>query len=288
MSNQEQAQQFIITKNNYIPNSYPPKYTLNLNEGIKISNTSKIALLSATIPNSTPNIHPNFDNNTIVFNWIDGTTNTYTYQNGNYLVQDLANALYEWFYSNNWYMLDSSGNQHYFVALVLNSVGYNVNLFIYPIPTTADLTNSSSQYYGWTKPSGATWSLPSTETTPQILFSSGFGTLIGFSAGQYPTTPQSTSQYYKGIAPQISTITNYTLRCDCVSNNNVLPNDVIAVIPINTTYGREIQFLQSYPIWSNTSNKELKSVSFLIYGQDGTTPCPILDNQITLTFLIKP
>ena len=289
MSRQEEAQQFTITKSNYISGSYPPKYELKLNNELQLTNNSKIALLQATIPNSTPNIHPNFQNNTIVFNWIDSSTNTYTYQNGNYQVSDIANALYEWFYSNNWYMLDSLGNQHYFIGIVVNSVQYSANLFVYPVSTAADVANSTSPYYGWTKPSGATWSLPSVDTTPQITISYGFGSLIGFIPGQYPTSPQSTTQYYNSsFTPQISTITNYSIKCDCVYNNNVLPNDVIATVPINTTYGSEIQFIQSFPIWSNTITKTLKKISFTICGQDGMTPCPILDNQITLTFLIKP
>ena len=76
---------------------------------------------------------------------------------------------------NNSYLTANGGsNVLYYVELAISNARYSVQLNPCTIPTEAQTTA-----LGYSKPSGATWSFPATQSTPLLEFNQAFGNLIG-------------------------------------------------------------------------------------------------------------
>ena len=173
----------ILNSSNYVAGSNN-SYIYTLPSTQKFTNKSKIGVMSLSVYNSTFNIQASRGNNTLTFIWSAATPVTY-----NWTIPDsymAANDLNNWFQSqfiaNNLYVTVNNGNQNvYFFEIVQNSVRYSLQLNAYFLPTSATATT-----LGYTQPSGATWSYPTSNKTPQLTFNSAFGNLIGFSAQTYP------------------------------------------------------------------------------------------------------
>ena len=87
-------------------------------------------------------------------------------------------------------------------------------------------TNANAIPLGYTKPSGATWSYPISNQTPQLTFNSAFGNLIGFSAQTYPASIQSTNQSIVSTqTPIISPVNSYVLTCNLINSRYLIPSN---------------------------------------------------------------
>jgi hypothetical protein len=82
------------------------------------------------------------------------------------------------------YLLDAKNNKVYYMELSTSPMAFVST----PLPKTLPA--------GYTLPAGATWKLPIIESTPQIIVSKAFSTLIGIPSGTYPATIQA-KEYQK-------------------------------------------------------------------------------------------
>ena len=119
----------------------------------------KLALSHLSVYYSWYNITAAYGNNVFSYNWPTSTgylPYSVTIPDGNYGLSDLSSYLQYAMQQNNTYLIDASGNNQYFISFADNATYYRVTLTATVVPTSLPA--------GWSKPSAATWSLPTTAT----------------------------------------------------------------------------------------------------------------------------
>jgi hypothetical protein len=86
-----------------------------------------------------------------------------------------------------------------------------VEIIAYALPTALPT--------GWSLPPGATWTLPGTPKTPQLVIGTKFGEFLGFDVGNYPPATQATD--YNVLAQNIDKVYNVE---SLVVNTNLVYN----------------------------------------------------------------
>ena len=208
---------------------------------------SRIALQSISIYNSTFNIKPAYGNNIFKIYFGD-TLYTWTIPSGYYSASDLNNWLQSQFVLNGLYAVQSNGSFVYFAEIIENPPRYSIQLNVYP------LINSS----GYSLPDGSNLTLSDNGVTPQVEISAGLGSLLGLPVGSLPAQPsanpmQFVSQDY-GLAPILSPVDTYVLRCNMVSSPLSNPSDGFFQVPLSAGLGQLISqsvstlsFVSIYP-----------------------------------------
>jgi hypothetical protein len=220
-----------------------------------------ISVSNMSFYNSTFNITTNNNNNSLTLNWL-GTTYTITFPSGYYSITNINSFIQAFCVTNNLYMTASSGNV-YFVELVTNSQRYAGQLNLYAIPTSSQATT-----FGYSLPSGASWSLPSTASTPQLTFNSSFGYLIGLSSGTYPTSVQtSTQSFISTFTPIISPVNSYTVCCSLINNPYSQPNNIICSAPLNASIGSLCSYQPANLVWHEIYGGRYTSMVITLYDQ---------------------
>jgi hypothetical protein len=148
---------------------------------------------------------------------------------------------------------------------------------------------------GYTQPPTGFWSatggngLPTVSTSPYVVFpaSNSVGSVLGFSAGQYPTAPYTTNQSsLSNITPVGSTVNGIVMRCNIVDNNIVMPSDILDACPINATFGSNITYNPTFPKWIAVKNGTYNSLTITFQDQNLNT-ININDPNLLLSLLIR-
>jgi hypothetical protein len=217
----------------------------------------EIAIGEVSMYYSWFNINEILQNKFFSYYFPDGSGMTSEYKvvipDGNYTPTQL-NEFLQWVMINNGhYLIDGSGNYVYFMELLMNPTTQDIQFISYPVPSSIS---------GYTKPSNATWTNPTTDRTPQLVvptwgmvyinnieYDTGFGVLIGFPAGTYPANYQTTIYTTVGdpyISTQFNVINNINVTCSLLNNNLSIPCTLLYSIPLgNTKYGQNISFKPS-------------------------------------------
>ena len=168
-----------------------------------------------------------------------------------------------------------------FMKLYKNSVRYALQLNAYYLPTSANATT-----LGYTKPSGATWSYPASNQTPQLTFNSSFGNLLGFSAQTYPATIQATNQSIVSTqTPIISPVNSYVLTCNLINSRYSIPSDLFFAIPLNGALGQLISYVAPSVVYSEIAPNVYSNIVISFYDQL-FNKLMMNDNEIVLTLAI--
>ena len=193
------------------------------------------------IYNCTFNISSKLKNNTYSIKWIDGITYNYTIQDGYYSFDQL-NSVFKYNMNNdNLYLVSTTDTtkQLYYIACLTNATAYtaeiDINYFPSALPT------------GYSKPSNASWNMPTVNTYPQIILSSGLRTLFGFTSQTtfplsqtVPATPKNLT-FLSDTYPIISPVFNYTILCNMVNSRvSQVPTHLYS-IPLTADFGHLIK-----------------------------------------------
>ena len=257
----------IINSSNYVAgsqNQFSIKFPSN---GVKFNSGDKIAVASLSVYNSTFNITAARGNNTITIIWNAATpaTYTFTFPDGYYSVSDINAFCQQQCVLNNLYMTTNSGSTFvYFVEITTNAVRYATSLNVYPLPTTAQATT-----LGYSLPSGATWSLPSSAKCPQVTVTAAFGSLIGQPAGTLPSTSTVTTaqQFISTITPTISPVDSYVLTCNLLNSRLTIPTDVLYAVPISVSLGNLISINPSQFLFNDIDPNIYSQIVISFYDQ---------------------
>ena len=175
-----------------------------------------LSIQQISMYNSTYNITALRGNNTFSIRW-NSVIYNFTLPDGYYSVDKLNESLQYEMFKQNLYMLVTVGStikQVYFLNISSNSVRYRIQIDISPVPTSANATT-----LGYSKPPGATWSFPTSDATPQFIFNSNTQSLLGFSAGIYPSSVQSSSYQTVGETyPTMTPVFTYLFSTNLVDN----------------------------------------------------------------------
>ena len=258
------------------------RYSFKFPNGISLKD-AKISLYSLSMYNSTYNITSQLQNNTFSIDWL-GTVYNFIIPDGYYSIPDLNFYFQQQMLLNSLYVtINNSGQNVFFIELLVNTVRYKAQLNSYYIPTTANATT-----LGYTKPSGASWSYPGTNTTPRVTLSAGLKVLMGFSDTTfvYPVSTQATN-YVKisDLYPVLSPIFNYIMTCNlCESKFNNVPN-ILCQIPINAGFGDLISLNNSQAQLIQINDGNYGEIVIQLWDQNYNV-LQMQDPELILTLLI--
>ena len=271
----------MLTSSNYIGNStfkYYFRTTLKSPDDI-----CAVAISNIEFYNMSYNITASNGNNFITLNWL-GTDYSITFSDGYYSATDMNSQIQSFCYLNNLYVTSSDGKIGYFVEIVENAPLYKIQLNMYAIPTSTQATT-----LGYTLPTSATWTYPSTASTPQLTMNSYFGKLIGFYADTYPIISVSTSQsYVSTFTPTISPINSYIFTCSMINNPYGTLSDHIATVALTNSLGSIVQHTPAALIPHDIYGGQYQSFTITLYDQNYNL-LQINDEEFNITLaLISP
>ena len=213
-----------------------------LNGSLNIPEHSKISLASATIPYSFKNITNIYSNNKFnIYFPVGASYNTYnlTLPNGFYQISDISYYIQQFCITNGLYLINASGSNVYYLNLTTNTNYYAIQLLCTLVP--------SSLPVGYTQPSN--WvGYPTVSACAGLGVLNNFGSLIGYTAGNYPSTFIDTidRSFLSNTTPNLTFVNSLTVHCNLCSNDCSFPTDLLDAVPINTVYGANINYLAPY------------------------------------------
>ena len=238
----------ILTQKNYVDQS---TFKYDFPRGsVKFTDGDKVALAQLSMYYSFYNITNAYKNNTFTYNWWDnthpygtinaGNTYTVTFPDGFYHLNfpvSPINTYNEFFQkamiNNNTYLLDATGEYVFYMEIVWNNTYGRAQIISYPIPTVLPA--------GWSLPPTATWTLPAAATCPvvNILAINNVNTLLGFNAGSYPPTNETTTYSTTGTTEtDFFPVSSVVVACNLLKNLYSTPATNLYTIPIsNSSFG---------------------------------------------------
>jgi hypothetical protein len=217
----------ILSGSNVVSGTNNTQYKYRFPNAITFDKYSSVALISANLYYSWFNVSSSlYNNNVLSYKWFNSSgvvadTFTVTLADGWYDVSSINKYLQAVMYSNGHYLKDASASPVYYVSFDTNSSLYAIQLYVTPMPSTLGT---------YTKPSGVTWNLPSTATTPQVIISStnNFKSLIGFKAGTYPSATQASKySYTSDTTPTMSPASSLLMCCSLCNQPYSSPSNVL-------------------------------------------------------------
>lgn len=279
-----QSSVILNKSNNFTPTTNNNKITLKLGVGAELRN-NEVCLSSLYIYYSWYNVTSVFANRTLSYTWHDDTEHSITIPEGFYTVTQLNEYLEFEMFSNGHYLLDSNGDPVYYLNFVTNSVYYGVTLTSTPVPIALPS--------GFTNPASMTF--PVTAKTPLLNIpaftdngNKGFGLLIGFSAGSYPSTAQTTTyQVNNDLVPVIHPVNNVIVKCNLCDNSRYNTQDhVIKQFTPNSTFGTQLRIEPQNYVWYHVIDGIYDKIEISFFD-DSYRPLIILDNNIQVELQIR-
>lgn len=270
----------IVNKSHHVGNN---QFVYRFGRSVDFSKMS-LALGSVSMFYSWRNITAAKGNNTFSIIHPNGaTTNAtlaITIPDGGYEISTL-NEFLRWYLITNGYYLEntSSGEQTVYCEFRVNSSTYSIEFVSYPLPTTLPTGFTAGSALG---------TLPSTTRAPQLTVpATGIRTILGFAAGNFPATQQTTLTTSSSTStPQISDVINVLLNADVISNPYANNSFIIhAISPANTGYGHLITSEPNQLSFMKCQACNRDSISFTFTDQN-MLPLEMIDFDITIKVLL--
>jgi hypothetical protein len=267
--------------------SYNNVFTSSFPSGSVVFSNESVSLAEISIYNSFLNItsattYSRYNNNEFQYIWVDGTTVTVTLPDGAYEYSDINTYLISVMTDNGHYLINSSSENVYYLNISVSTTQYGVILTCYAVPSTLPS--------GWSLPSGATWSLPVSASTPQfvILSSNNFYKVVGYTAGTYPSVVQSTDyNTISDLVPQITPVSAIFLNCDIANNKISIPTSYIyAFTTGDSKFGSVISIRPPAFLWIPVFDGSYKNVSISFTSQDNQ-PLYITDTNLCVILAVE-
>jgi hypothetical protein len=210
---------------------------------------TRLSVNKVSIYNSTYNIKASYNNNTYSIRWIDGTLYNFILPDGFYSADTLSERINYDMTQNKLYLVRSDDPSKYLLPIEIkpNSITYKHDINIGFIPSQSYLNQNNLTHI---LPAGATWSLPTINTTPQLILSAGLQIFTGFpNQNTFPLTQLTFNNtnariqtFSSTTAPKLQQVSNYLLSCNLIENElaSVVPT-IIHQIPLTSTFGSLIK-----------------------------------------------
>lgn len=207
-------------------------------------------------------------------------------QDGYYLYADINRNIQTALVTAGAYLIDASGNQVFYIQIEENSTYYACQPDCSATPTSLPT--------GYTRPATGLYSttgtgLPSTSRVPRLIINNAnFGSLLGFTAGTYPTNSSTTStSLLSNTIPAISPSTSYVVHCDLIKNDFVISGDIMAVFDKGDAgIGKQIQYFPSHETWCRTHDGARSTLTISIWNQNNQ-PVKFRDNSVNIMLLLR-
>lgn len=250
-----------------------------------ITEGAEMCVSQITMPYSFFNLNSaTYNNTTFQYRWYNTGTSYTTYTvvlpNGFYSVADINNYLQQFMISQNQYLLNTStGYYYYFINLITDTTYYGNQLIVYPVP--------SSLPTGYTAPSGFVYS--SAGYAPQIqILNNSFGSIVGYTAGIYPATPQtSTYNTLSNTTPNATPVNSFVVLCNIVNNPVSSVTNILDTFAINNVgFGSNIIYQPNYEKWISISSGRFTEMVVKLVDQNFKT-VQANDPNVLISLLIR-
>ena len=259
------------------------------NGGFRIDDDMEAMVSSAQIPYSIFNITAAYNNNSFVLNFPTGSTSTSYTQftiilpDGFYTMSDFNNYIDQFCITNGLYLINSSGQNVYYINFSTNQNYYAVQLLLYTVPTSLPV--------GYTAPSN--WIGYSTYSSARTLYITIYNNLsnyLGLTQGAYPVTLPQLSNYslLSNKTPPIATnVNSIIIHSSLVNNSVVSPSNMLDAFQItNTTFGFNINYTPAIEKYVKLTKGVFNSMTLYLTDQNNT-PITLNDPNILITLLFK-
>lgn len=277
----------IINPRNATINADNNRISYRMPVGLKFKDL-QITLSNLFIYYSWDNVTTLFANTTFSYTWHDATVNTVTLTPGFYTTSDINGFLELTMKTNNHYLVDSNGEDFFFLNLVSNPVYYTVTQTSTVIPTAlpSGYTNPGSMAFPVTA-STVLLTIP----TFTLAGTLGFGKLIGFSAGTTPAVSQTSTYQVNGtLIPEAHPVCDVIVTCNLVDNSRFHVQDhVILTFTADVNVGNQIRVEPNIHTFYNVIERYYEFIEIEFLDQN-LRPLVVKDPnfQIELTVRQKP
>ncbi|RAW23813.1 hypothetical protein PC110_g19756 [Phytophthora cactorum] len=219
------------------------------------------------------------------------STISITLPDGIYSYSDIHRSIQTALVNAGAYLIDSSGNNVFFIQLSENSLYYAAQFDFSATPTTLPTAGGT-----WTRPSTGLYSsggtgLPTTTRVPRIIIdNAAFGKVVGLTAGTYPSAPTTVaSAQLSNIIPQIHPTSSYIVRCDLIKNQYVASGDILSAFDRGDAaqVGQLITYKPIQYAWMNCHNGSRLSITISIYNQNDQK-VKFRDTSVSIMLLLRP
>ena len=170
----------------------------------------------------------------------------------------------------------------YYINLTTNTTYYRVDVLFTAVPTVLET--------GWKLPTVSKgWGLGLPETSKTITLTipqNGIGSLIGFTPGTYPTFTTATTTSSSNLTPIGSTVNALLCHCNLVNNQIVNPSDILDLIPINASFGSNINYQPPFSKFISIRDGNYSSLQINFTDQNNN-PLNAQDSNIGMTILVR-
>jgi hypothetical protein len=271
----------ILNSSNLVNNTYNNIYKYNfINGGYAVAENSQMCVSSIVLPYSNFNVSAGYYNNaSFQYIW-SGTTYTVTFPDGFYQISDINNYIEQYMLSQNQYLIITATGQYYYFISLLTNITYYTNQFIlYPIPTALPA--------GFTAPVGFVYSASGYTPQIKILSTNKFGNLIGYTAGNYPTTITVNSTSILGnTTPNLTPVNSFVITCNIINNSTSFPTNVLDTFSPNTTFGSNITYTPYQSKWINTKKGRYTQLIITLVDQNFNN-IKFNDINLLITLIIR-
>jgi len=256
-------------------------YTYTFPTGSANLKNRRIAIQSIVLPYSWYNVNGTIYNNasfqlTFPISGSSSTTLNISLPNGFYQISDINSYIQTQMVNNNFYLVNASGDNVYYIELVANESTGLCQIISYIVPTSLPSN--------WALPTAGTggWgsSLPNvSDQVPQLTtLSNNFGKLIGFAnSTSFPSSPTQTgtTTEVSSFEPQITPVSSVLVGCSLINNVLSNPTNLMTCIPITSTFGAQIIYQPYFKIDIDVLDGSVNSFNIIFYDQ--------LFNQLQIT-----
>jgi hypothetical protein len=282
----------VLNNNNVVQNGQNNQLVYRFPTTAKFER-SYVAVASVSMYYSWFNISSAAGNNILQYTWtVGGTSTTFNVGTGGtpggpipdglYEVSTLNQLLQYTMIANGHYLIDTATGQNvYFVELLVNDARYKVQVNTFAVPTSLPS--------GYTQPSGFA-GYPTVVTSPAVFIPSGMGTILGFSGGSnIPSNTGGTNfQAYSSFStstPNIQPNSSVLLSVSSVENPYASPTSVIYSITPSVAVGSIIADKPPQLLWNKLIPGSYSQITITLLGTD-LRPLQIQDGAITIILAI--
>jgi len=221
----------IFNSTNKDPNS-KNRYIYNFPTNVRLTKDDTISMSSVSIFNSFFNIEASRGNNSFSINWL-GTVYPFVIPDGFYDIPSINYYIQFIMIQNGLYLVDTISNKNvYYIELSIDSIQYGSRLKFFKIPTGANAATLNL-----VMPSNATWTFPTIENTPSIIFNDNFGKLIGYNGSTYPSGLSNDISITSNTTPEIEVISSLVLTCNLLNSSFSNPVNTFYSMPLSSQFG---------------------------------------------------
>jgi hypothetical protein len=286
-----------LTSQNIIADGQNNKLVYSFPNSVQFKD-NYISVSSVSIYYSWFNISTALANNTFQYTWVvTGTTTTYTVTipDGLYEISALNSFLQSTLVANNHYLVNSVGQNVYYLEFLVNPSRYafQLNTFLFP----------ASLPLGYTNPASLTF--PTLPFNPRIIFTTNLGGLLGFptglstnaNTGNAYTPPTATINYISKNSvgtlsylstqsPNLQPNSTVLVSCSGVQNPYANPSTIIYSFTSNVGVGEIINDKPPTFMFNKLIDGTYSQLRITLLGSSNLQPLQIQDPSISIILVI--